>query len=212
MGNAHPKVPLTTEHVIRLNKVQGHKRLFTGRRSKPFFREGYPTPKTFRDRFSKDEWSRLDNEFLDAWNSTLASTTPGVCKGLALFPGMYLLAIPTCWLCNITEKRDRSMHAVVAKANKYIFRPRGMYMKERSITVSSGNGNSQEETAWYEIALTPVEVSRLQKETSFEAPGGCFCCGDPNDYVTEDTVEEDLDFQRRWPVKNFTTDIPSKAA
>ena len=210
MGNTQPKVPQTTEHVIRLNKVQGQDRLFSGRRSKPFFRVGYPYPKTFRDRFSQDEWTRFDNEFLDVWNSARASTTPGVCKVLAIFPGSYLLCIPLCWLCSITEKRDISMHAVVAKANKYIFRPRGMYMKERFIIV--GSGKHQEETAWYEIALTPGEISRLEKEKSVEGQASGTCCSGPEDYVTEDTVEDDLDFQRRWPVRDFTANSASNAA
>ena len=193
MGNTL-KVPATTERVIRLNKVSQSDRLFGGRCNKPFFREGYPTPKIFRNRFSQDAWNRLDNEFLNVWNSTLASNTSWGCKCLAIFPGIYLLCVPFCYVSNMAEKREKAMHEVVAKANKYIFRPRGMFMKER--VIAEGHDSSRREIAWYEIALTPGEVSRLEKQKTYEVGG--YCCCDPNDYVTEDTVEEDLDFQRRW--------------
>ena len=192
MGNTL-KVPATTEHVIRLKKVSGTDRVFRGRCNKPFFQEGYPTPKTFRDRFSQDAWNRLDNEFLNVWNSTLASNTSWEWKAYALCPGLILLCVPICYVANMA-KRDKAMYEVVAKANKYIFRPRGMYMKER--VIAEGSDSSREEIAWYEIALTPWEVSRLENAKTYQV--GCNCCGDPNDYVTEDTVEEDLDFQRRW--------------
>lgn len=45
-------------------------------------------------------------------------------------------------MLNIIDKRDAaSKRIVVAKTNKFIFRPRGIFMKQFSTAVAYGDGN-----------------------------------------------------------------------
>ena len=89
-----------------------------------FFKKGYPPQARFRSLITEKEWKRLNQEFVDVWNS-FEATGPlpflGVCctyTGL----GMFFLCIPCCWLSSLLEKRKKAVQVVVAKANNYIFR------------------------------------------------------------------------------------------
>jgi len=160
MGNEFTKLPEGREEVIILEKIKGHGRLCKGRVVSTFFKSGYPTQKLFRDKLSEHDWQRLDSEFVDVWNESKVSNISKACKIVSFFPGAYLLCVPLCWLGKLSEKRDAAMQEVLAKVNKYIFRPRGIFMKKRSVTESAGD--TMVEMAWYEIALTPDEIKRLE--------------------------------------------------
>ena len=84
--------------------------------------------------------------------------------------------------------RVRRIDEVVAKANRYIFRPRRMYMKKLAYTHIYDQHNIKK-YYWYELAMTPTEIDRLENRKSFVRVN-----------VTEDNVEEDVNFQHRWPV------------
>lgn len=70
-----------------------------------------------------------------------------------------------------------------------------MFLKERSILYSepdylslSGDfsGGGPDTVSWYEIAMTPTEIDRLEKQKSHTTESGtCYCCGNPNKYVTD---------------------------
>ena len=215
--NPSPKIPKSNDDCIILESLGnwGSEQL-PGRKSNPFFKKGYPPQARFRSLITEKEWKRLNQEFVDVWNS-FEATGPlpflGVCctyTGL----GMFFLCIPCCWLSSLLEKRKKAVQVVVAKANKYIFRPRGMFMKERSILYSepdylslSGDfsGGGPDTVSWYEIAMTPTEIDRLEKQKSHTTESGtCYCCGNPNKYVTDNTVEEDLEFKHRWPLPDMS--------
>ena len=71
-------------------------------------------------------------------------------------------------------------------------------MKKRSI-IEKPLG-SWVEMAWYEIALTPDTIKRLEAQDTFDTDGVfLFRWRDPkNYYVNEHTVEEDANFETRW--------------
>ena len=175
-----------------MKKNRNWKRVFEGKKESPFFQSGYPTqPPLFREQITKTEWNRLDAEF-EVWNHCKASNTSVFCKALYFFPGVYLLLIPTYFGFRVAEKREKAIQELVAKVNKLIF------MKKRSI-IEKPLG-SWVEMAWYEIALTPDTIKRLEAQDTFDTDGVfLFHWRDPkNYYVNEHTVEEDANFETRW--------------
>ena len=87
-------------------------------------------------------------------------------------------------------------------------------MKERSIVYSEPaylggdmdlDSRPLDQVSWYEVAMTPTEIDRLEKQKSHTTEiGTWYCCGNPNKYVTDNTVEEDLEFKRRWPLPDMS--------
>lgn len=197
-------IPASTEEVIRLKPIEGDvcTDLCIFQRTGPFFAGGYPRQKSLSSRLSLNEWNMLQKEFTDVWNEEKYSKCNPACVTCAIFPGAYLLCIPLCLVTSKYEKRDQAMHEVVAKVNKYILRPRGMFMKR--FMVVEGGGESQKEIKWYEIGLTEQEITRMENKLTYDG-SSCNCCGGkgPNDYITEDTVKADVAFQSRWPVPNL---------
>jgi len=220
--NPSPTIPKSSDECIILESLDSWcSEYLPGRKSNPFFKKGYPPQARFRSLITEEEWKKLNQEFVDVWN-LYEATGPlsflGVCctyTGL----GVFALCIPCCWLSSLLEKRRKAIQAVVAKANKYIFRPRGMFMKERSILYSEpaylgdilgilgdmDSGSPDQQVSWYEVAMTPTEIDRLEKQKSHTTEFGTwYCCGNPNKYVTDNTVEEDLEFKRRWPLPDMS--------
>jgi len=134
-----------------------------------YFLGGYPPQESFRDRISEMEWKRLNIEFIEATK-------------------------PVSMLHTIMKPKT---DAVVAKVNRYILRPRGMFMKMLSyLHIDETYDNHDKRYYWYEIAITPSEVVRLEKRKSFV-----------NVTVTEDNVKEDFNFKQRWPVPMVTFEV-----
>jgi len=200
------KEPNGTNQLIILSKPQNWKRVMEGQKKKSFFpSSGYPTQSIFRSHITETEWNRLNDEFLQIWNETKASRIHVLAKVLFLFPGVYLCCIPTWWVYNLAEKRESAMQELVAKVNKYIFRPRNMYMKEITRMVKIPAPTSQYlEVAWYEIALTPQEIARLEQKLTFptDHDNYIYRWRDPSNlYVDEHSVKHDLQFESRWATR-----------
>ena len=127
-----------------------------------YFLGGYPPQQSFRGRISEMEWKMLNIEFIEA---TKPVSTLAIIK---------------------KPKTD----VVVAKVNRYILRPRGMFMKMLSYLHIDETYDKQDiRYYWYEIAMNPTEINRLENRKSFVKVT-----------VTEDNVKEDMNFQQRWPV------------
>lgn len=215
-------VPAQTHTRVIMDKGDSKDRIYTGRIKGVFFQDGYPLQPLLRARLSRKEWDRMDQELTEAWNSCRASKVSCSLKCCLMFPGVYFLGIPLCYLIRITNERDYKLAVAIGKVNKYILRPRGMYLKEQSVTVYTSNTfghavgsyhhNREEEYAWYEIALEPDQINRLETTKTFRkystSPmsahfGGnkgsdrMGCCTSPPPPETE---FEDLKFARRWPL------------
>ena len=155
-----PRIPLSNESCIRLVRTENK----SYQTADVFFLGGYPPQQSFRNRISETEWRSLNIEFLEASKSSQSLTS------------------------RLFLQRHTKIDEIVAKANRYIFRPRSMYMKKLSYTHIYDEYNITK-YYWYEIAMTQTEIDRLENRKSFVTVT-----------VTEDNVEEDINFQHRWPV------------
>ena len=159
-----PRIPLSNESCIRLVRTENK----SYQTADVFFLGGYPPQQSFRNRISETEWRSLNIEFVEASKSSQSLTS------------------------RLFLQQHTKIDEIVAKANRYIFRPRSMYMKKLSYThiydYDEYNYNITK-YYWYEIAMTQTEIDRLENRKSFVTVT-----------VTEDNVEEDVNFQHRWPV------------
>ena len=169
-------VPAQTHTRVIMDKGDSKDRIYTGRIKGVFFQDGYPLQPLLRARLSRKEWDRMDQELTEAWNSCRASKVSCSLKCCLMFPVVYFLGIPLCYLIRITNERAYKLAVAIGKVNKYIFRPRGMFLKEQSVTVytsntfghvaGSGHHERGEEYVWYEIALEPGQINRLETTKS----------------------------------------------
>jgi hypothetical protein len=212
-----PVTPPSTEEKICFDRSGANEK---GRAISPFFKTAYPSQQHLRHRMPEQEWNRLDSEFLEAWNHCKASKFSTCCLWMAVFPGILLLGIPVIWVCSIVGKRRTAMEQHVAKVNKYILRPRGMFMKEQTHLIQVEDGYAWG-SSWYEIALTPFEVDRLEKSPyeyfisevpSFVSWLGGEIKPSTRERVTEETVEDDPAFQGRWhaPARRYGDEEENK--
>lgn len=116
-------------------------KMFVAEKDSPFFSDpdnclDFSCNNKLSDHLSQQEWTCLDKEFLSVWNSERASRTPVWKKHCTPWGaiGLWFCIWPCIfayWLNNTEKKRDLAIARTVAKANKYIFRPRNMFMKLR---------------------------------------------------------------------------------
>ena len=153
-----PRIPSSDETCLRLVRTENK----SYKKADAFFLGGYPPQQSFRDRISETEWKRLNMEFIEALKSSQSLLS------------RLLLQKP---------KTD----VIVAKVNRYILRPRGMFMKKLSYQHVYDEYNIIR-YYWYEIAMNPTEIDKLENRKSFVKIT-----------TTDRKVKEDLYFKDRWP-------------
>jgi hypothetical protein len=148
----------------------------------------------------------IDTEFRQVWNNTRASKTNCLVKALLFVPGAYLFCWGPVMLDKLDAERQLAVHGCIAKLNKYVMIPRGLYMKMFE-TSAGGYDGTHQPTLYYWIQIaTTLQAAQDLKQTLNYDPSKlevrlATCCGcDPNkDVPTEETVGEDSQFQSRWP-------------
>ena len=184
----------------------------------------------FRNRITSEEWRRLDEEFAAVWNgNTKASDDTRNCINCCACIGfMCILPLfPYCWLRATETKRLRAIATLLAKVNKYVFRPRDMFMKLRvefRIVVGTDvYGRNPERIVeriepdyYFLIAVGQDEVRTLERQDILDWEGYdeiATRCGQRSlfnkdeewdkvkefELITEQIIEEDEEFNQRWP-------------
>jgi hypothetical protein len=206
-------LPRSTCDVVPCD-VTANLNIFTGKIKHAFFSDGYPQDTTLRSRISSSEWKLIDTEFCQVWSNTRASKTNCLVKVLLLVPGAYLFYWGPVMLDKLDTERQLAVHECIAKLNKYVMIPRGLYMKMFETSVGGYGGGTHGPTLYYWIQIaTTLQAARDLKQTLNYDPSTLevrlpTCCGcDPNkDVPTEETIGEDSQFQSRWP--DWPLEIP----
>ena len=179
-----------------------------------------------RNCITSDEWRRLDEEFAAVWNgNTKASDGTRCCINWCAYIGVMCILpmLPYCWLRATETKCLRAIATLLAKVNKYVFRPRDMFMKLRvefRIVVGTDEYGGQTETVepdyYFLIAVGQDEVRTLERQDILDWEGYdeiATSCGQRSlfskdeewdkvkefELITEQIIEEDEEFNQRWP-------------
>ena len=209
--------------------------MFVAQKDAPFFSDpegqlNFSRDSRLSQHMTEEEWRRLDQEFLTVWNSHRASQTPVWKKALAVWGGVgcFFCVLPlfyTYKVLKMDEQRNLAIAETVAKANKYVFAPRGMFMKLRiefrhltlkgNDALYTNDANMLLADECYYVAIGPDAIKSLKRQDiydwdSFEAVADCMdrCCGftkynynrDAEKFrnITAETIEEDREFKQRW--------------
>ena len=156
------------------NNWSDHQTCCEAFRKFPFFQEGYPFDIESPQKLTLYEWDRLDQEFLDVFNSSKLIRYRYIINLLWVFMCFGYCCIryipPFCcvafWINGLEKEREKDMSYLVMRVNKCILRPRGLILDVRTHNKREDIHNEFCEveavrntiTTWYEINTSPSSI------------------------------------------------------